>query len=360
MKLAWKEISYNKKKYLLIELILILMIFMVIFLSGLANGLARAVSAGIENADAKYYIISGDAENLITVSSLDQEVLEQVKNSTDSKVTTLDIQRMHLNRKEDTLKLDVTYFAINPEEFLNPEVRTGDKLSNDIHTIVLNDSFQEEGIKVGDIVEDSVTGIEMTVVGFTKDEMYGHTAVGFISTDTYTDLRKAVNPMYNIKYHAIAVQGNDVSGIKLSGIDIVEKETIVDNIPGYKAEQTTIRMILWVLVFVSAAILGVFFYIITLQKRREFGVMKAIGINMGEIATMQISQVLMLACFGMGLGNVLAFGMASMLPNSMPFYLKLQDAAMVSLTFIIIAIACSLISTQKIAKVDPVTVIGGN
>jgi putative ABC transport system permease protein len=286
--------------------------------------------------------------------------LDQVKASTSSKVTTLDIQRMNLNKKDDSAKLDVTYFAINPEEFLNPKAIEGYKLSKDKHSIVLNDSFQEEGIKVGDAVKDSASGIELTVVGFAKDQMYGHSPVGFISTDTYTDLKKAVNPMYEVKYHAIALQGEDVSGIKLKGTDIVNKATIVENLPGYKAEQMTIKMILWVLVFVSAAILGVFFFILTLQKRKEFGVMKAIGVRMGEIAGMQLSQVLMLAGFGIILGNALAFGMSSVLPKSMPFFLKYTDAGVISGAFIVIAMICSLASTREIAKVDPVMIIGGN
>ncbi|WP_234118663.1 ABC transporter permease [Clostridium hydrogenum] len=360
MKLAWKEISYSKKKYALIEMILVMMIFMVIFLSGLANGLARAVSAGIENADALNYVISSDSENLINVSSLDQDLLKKVKNSTSSKVTTLDIQRMDLNKKGDTKKLDVTYFAINPDEFLNPNVIEGKKLSDKINSIVLDDSFKDSGIKIGDIVKDSSTDIELTVVGFSKDEMYGHSPIGFISTATYTELRKSVNPMYQVKYHAIAVQGNDVNKIKLNGVKVVDKATIVENIPGYKAEQMTIKMILWVLVFVSAVILGIFFYIITLQKHKEFGVTKAIGMNMLEIAITEISQVLILACSGVVIGNVLAFGMAEVLPRSMPFYLKASDAAMVSLAFILISIVFSLVSIREIAKVDPITIIGGN
>lgn len=39
---AWKELTFYKKKYLLIELLIIVMMFMVVFLSGLANGLGRA------------------------------------------------------------------------------------------------------------------------------------------------------------------------------------------------------------------------------------------------------------------------------------------------------------------------------
>ena len=58
------------------------MIFMVVFLSGLANGLGWAINASVEKTDAEYFIMSTDAEKLISVSNVDTEVLEQVAERT--------------------------------------------------------------------------------------------------------------------------------------------------------------------------------------------------------------------------------------------------------------------------------------
>lgn len=360
MKLAWKEIRYNWKKYLFIEILLVLMIFMVMFLSGLANGLARAVSSGIENMDASYFVVSSDAEKLITVSNLSSKAADQVKSAASGKTAALDIQRMNLNKKGEAEKLDVTYFAVNPDEFLNPAVIKGDKLTGEAHTIVLDEAFEEDGIKTGDVLVDSASGLELTVTGFTKDAMYGHTPVGFISTDTYIDIRTSLNPGFQAGYHAIALQRDALAGKTIDKAEVVSKGDIISHIPGYQAEQTTINMILWVLVFISAAILGVFFYILTIQKHKQFGVMKAIGMRMREIAGMQFSQVLLLACFGLVCGNLLAFGMAGILPKSMPFYLNQMNALIISLAFATISLLCSLLSVGKIAQSDPVKIIGGN
>lgn len=71
MNLAWKELVYGKKKYILIELLIILLVFMVLFLSGLAEGLGRAVVSGIDDMDADLFLLSDSAESLITISELD-------------------------------------------------------------------------------------------------------------------------------------------------------------------------------------------------------------------------------------------------------------------------------------------------
>ena len=362
MKLAWKEIRHSAKKYLLIESILVLMIFMVVFLSGLANGLGWAISASIEKTDANYFVISTDAEKLISISNVEKDALDQVASQTKDNVTNLSIKRSNINTLTDEKKLDITYFSIDPKSFLSPDVTEGEMLSESVieYSVVLDDSFQEQNIAIGDVVEDSVTGLPLTVVGFAKDEIYGHSPVGFIKADTMKALNTELNSSYIEKYNAIAVQGTDIDNINVKGLEVLDKETIINNLPGYSAEQLTIKMILWVLVVISAAVLGVFFYVITIQKQKQFGVLKAIGMKMSELTRYIMSQVLILSMIGVIIGNLLSVGMASMLPSSMPFILKTPMVVIISIVFIMISILTSFISIRKVAKVDPIVIIGGN
>lgn len=362
MKLAWKEIKHNISKYLLIESILVLMIFMVVFLSGLAKGLGWAISASIEKTGAENFVMSTDAEKLISTSNIDAKVLEEVAAQTKDEVSNLSIKRSNINTLTDEKKLDVTYFAINPESFLAPEVADGETLSKASaeHPILLNDTFKDENINIGDEIEDSVTGLKLTVVGFVEDELYGHSPVGFIDTDTYTALNLLINPSYTEKYNAIAVKGTDIENIKVKNLEVVDRATVINNLPGYSAEQLTIKMILWVLVAISAAILGVFFYVITIQKQKQFGVLKAIGMKMSELAAYIIHQVLILSMIGVLIGNGLAIGMASMLPSSMPFNLEIPSVIIISIVFMVICLLTSLVSIKRVAKVDPIVIIGGN
>ena len=359
MNLSWKEIKHNKSKFLLIEIIIILLIFMVVFLSGLANGLARAVSSGVENTNAAYFVVNEDAKDLITGSQLDVDVLKEVDNATSGNIAALNIKRTSLNAVDSDSKYDITYFAIDPSSFLNPAVTNGEMLAGD-NQIVLDESYEDDNLQVGDKVEDSSTGVEMTVVGFTKDRTYGHIAVGYMTLATYDDIATVINPSYTSFYNAIVVQDQEDFNLATSNLEIASKDTIVANLPGYASEQNTIRLILWVLVIVSGAILGVFFYVLTIQKLKQFGVLKAIGMKMSELTKLLLAQILTLALSGIIIGNAIAFGLAMMLPSSMPFYLKTTDVILVSIVFVVIAIIFSLLSIQKVAKVDPIIMIGEN
>lgn len=148
--------------------------------------------------------------------------------------------------------------------------------------------------------------------------MYGHTSVAFISTDSYTSIRTSLNPLYTVSYHALVANDDAVLTLDLDGMNIDDKQTIIENIPSYSAEHMTITMVVWLLVLISSVIIGVFYYILTIQKEKQFAVMKSLGVTMGQITCMIVNQVCLVACFGAIIANLLNLGMSCMLPQTRP------------------------------------------
>ncbi|MDO4432837.1 MAG: ABC transporter permease [Aerococcaceae bacterium] len=364
MKLAWKEIRHQVKKFLLVEILIFLMMFMVIFLSGLTQGLGRATSAQIDNYGDVQYILTEDAEGIIPFSSLEDKQREAVNNLADQKALPIAISRSGISFEASEGKKDVTYFVVENDSFLAPKATDGENLSSQVGGIVLDSSFEAKGLKIGDIVIDSATEYTLTILGFTKDAMYEHSNIGFITPATFEELKKVSNPQYEWQPQAYVLtetlSNNDKTSLEDVSLAVLSKQEVISKIPGYAAEQLTLTTITWVLILVSAAILGVFFYILTLQKLKSFGVLKAIGMSMGEITRIQLVQIFILGLIGVSLGAFAAWSMAQFLPSSMPFYLKNQDIVMVSASFIAISVLSGLLSVWKIRQVDPVHVIGGS
>lgn len=368
MFLAWKELRHNKVRYALIIVLLTLMLFLVLFLSGLAKGLSAATSSAIDNASADYYILDDSADNLITRSSLDSSELDKIKGFTEA-VTPINLYRSAATKNEDTTKLDLTYMGIDTNDFLMPEVIEGKAIDSQ-GQIILNNSFKEEGFVLGDKVKDAQTGYEMEVVGFTKNQMYGHSSIGVISLQDYEEIQKLYTGRDTITNQGAAIElkgsGKTLEEIEsfvetdLSGTVLLSKSEIISNIPGHSQEQSTIMMILVFLLLISSFIVGVFFYVTTMQKIPQFGVLKAVGAKMSTLAWSLASQVLLLSGISMIIGNILTFGMASALPATMPFVLSPVNAAVVSVLFILISLLTSLFSVGKVARVDALTAIGGN
>ena len=361
MKLAWKEIRYFKHKYLLIEAILILMIFMVIFLSGLTNGLGRAVSAAIDDQEVTTYLLSDEATGILSASSVDRDVYEDLLKE-GSAVSPFNVQRSSIIGGDGGDKLDIQWLALEEKSFLYaPLAKGSDDLGMNeegIYGVVIDGSFQDDGIKLGTLVEESASGMILEVRGFVDQAQYAHSAVGYISLDAFKAINKRLNPNYVVQYNALAFQ-NETPDL-MDGYTIYNQEELIQKIPGYAAEQTTLQMIQWVLLAISAAILGVFFYVITLQKLKQFGVLKAVGMSMRQIRKMLLSQIFLIGGIGVVTGTSLALLFSMALPNSMPFYLESVKIVVIMILFLVVSIVTGLFSIVTVGRIDPMTIIGGN
>lgn len=374
MFLALKELKHNKARFSLIIGILTLIIFLVLFLAGIAKGLSAATVSTVENSKANYYILSDSADKLISRSSFTDDDVTNLNNSNElielnGNATPINLFTSNFTMDSLDKKTNIVYLAIDPSAFLMPKVIDGNTLNNN-NEIVLNNSFKEDGFEIGDIIKDSASDLELKVVGFTKNQMYGHMSVGVISLDTYKEMMtSATGKEYN-NFQALAIDmdkstenQDSLTSFVNDNLDkkvLLTKADVIKNVPGYSAEQGTIIMMLVFLLIISSFIVGVFFYITTMQKLPEFGVLKALGSKMSTLASSLTSQVFMLSVISMVIGNILTFALASMLPASMPFVLSSRDAALVSILFIVIALLSSLFSIKKIRKVDAISAIGGN
>jgi putative ABC transport system permease protein len=368
MFLAWKELKRNKTKYGLIMAILVLVIFLVLFLAGLAKGLSAATSSAIDNSAANYYILDDSSDNLITRSSLTEEQFKKVQ-AFAREAAAINLQRSAAKKENEETKMDITYMAVQLSSFMMPEVIEGNAVQGE-NEIVLNNSFKEENLKVGDKLFDAASGLEMTVVGFTEHQMYGHSSIGVISLDTYAKLQEMIKGKQEKTYHAFALsmknseenhqQIQEFLASELKGTMVSTKREIISDIPGHAQEQTTILTMLGFLLVISSFIIGVFFYVTTMQKIPQFGVIKALGAKMSFLTKSLLAQVVILSGISMLIGNLLTFTMASFLPASMPFTLTYTDAAFVSALFIVISIFSSVFSIARVGKVDAISAIGGN
>lgn len=354
MFLAIKELLYYKKKYLLVTTILILLIFMVLFLAGLANGLSRASGSIISDSKATNYVISDDADNQLNRSIITKEEFNKVKELNNS-ATPINLQRTTIQKENSSLKIDCTYLAIDPNSYMMVDIYKGKPLT-DKNQIILSKSLLDEGINIGDIIKDTTTKTELTVVGFTYNESFSYSPIGVISLDTYQQFSK----INTTTYQAIALNNNKLDKVKnISNLKVLSSAQITTNIPGHKEQQLTINMILIVLLLVSAMILAVFFYIITIQKLSQFATLKAIGTSMKKLSAMIIYQVLMIAGISVIIGDLITIAMGLVLPNKMPFTLPINQILLISLAFLLISIVSSLFTLKKVSKVDPIIAIGG-
>jgi putative ABC transport system permease protein len=98
---------------------------------------------------------------------------------------------------------------------------------------------------------------------------------------------------------------NGLSNTNASSIFEIKAE----NIPRYKEEQGTLTMIIAFSLVITSLLIVVFFYVITLQKTQQLGVLKVIGTKNSYLAYDLVVQAVFLSVVALlvGTGLTLAF-----------------------------------------------------
>ena len=112
------------------------------------------------------------------------------------------------------------------------------------------------------------------------------------------------------------------------------------------------------LILITAFVLGIFIYVLTIQKTSMFGVMKAQGISNGYIGASVIIQTLLLVGFGIIIGLGLTALSGIFLADIIPFAVNVLFYAVITAAFIIFALLGALFSVNAVLKIDPLEAIG--
>ncbi|MEK4661726.1 ABC transporter permease [Priestia sp. FSL H7-0729] len=372
MYLAIREMRYAKGRYALIATIMVLVSFLVLFVTGLAQGLAYDNAASVKNMAATHFVLEQDSNHRFTRSQVDQDQLDQARSVVGQEnAEPLGVKMTTVSPMGDTKKIDVTLFMVNPEGWLAPAVTEGTPITDQTKgQVVVDHKLSESGVTSGTVLVDQASGMEWTVGGFVQNESFSHSPVVFMNEQEWLTLQggsrttqgsadTSVNaPIYN----AIAVKdaGEQVDGLSaaMPDTEVITKSDAVSAIPGYKEEQGSLLMMIAFLYVISAFVLAVFFYVITIQKTSQFGILKAIGTRNGYLAGSVSLQVFILSVGSLVISVLLVRLFESILPASMPFQLGLSTLALTCVLFILMSVAGSLFSVWKVTKIDALDAIG--
>ena len=135
-------------------------------------------------------------------------------------------------------------------------------------------------------------------------------------------------------------------------------DDFIFNLPGYRPQVLTFSLMIGFLIGIAAFVLSIFIYILTMQKKSIFGVLKAEGISSAYIGRSVMVQVLIIATIGLLTGLALALATGLLLADKVPFQVNILFFAGISLLFLACALLGGIASVRSVAKIDPVEAIG--
>ncbi|NHM91484.1 MULTISPECIES: ABC transporter permease [Staphylococcus] len=348
MFLAWNEIKRNKLKFSLIVGVLIMVSYLLFLLSGLANGLMNMNREGIDKWHADAIIMNDNANQTIQQSKFKTS---DVPNDFKEKAT---LKQTAIIASNGRTEENALLFGVAPQSFLIPRIIDGKSFQKE-NEVVIDASLKEKRFKVGDTIDLAQSDETLKVVGISESAKFNASPVLFANDATIAK----INPMLTKEVtNAIVVKDPNWQQVKLdSKLEVIKINSFIENLPGYQAQNMTLNFMIVFLFAISATVVGIFLYVMTLQKTHLFGVLKAQGFTNSYLAKMVIAQTFILASIGalIGLGLTMLTGV--FLPTAVPVKFDAITLAIFAIVLIVVSLLGSVFSVLSIRKIDPLKAI---
>ena len=355
MFLAWKEIKHSKAKFGLIMAVVVLVSYLVYFLTSLAYGLASSYTNGVTKWQADEIVLTVDSNNNVMMSFM-REVDYNAIDVGDGEKAKLGlfpavIKDADLTNQEDT-RQEIYVFGIEDSSFIAPkEVPVAGLQDNEV---VADSELQDLGFEVGDDILVAGSSLQWTIVAFTEKATYQTAPILYTNLNTWKQLRYSAVPFE--VFSAVVIKGEVTSSSDT--LQVYSIGDFISNLPGYNAQVATFSIMIGFLIIIVAFVLGIFIYVLTIQKSSMFGVMKAQGISNAFIGNSVVQQTVIITGIGVLAGLILTLISGFFLGGFVPFAINPFFYAGITVAFFLFAILGGLFSVRAVLKIDPLRAIG--
>lgn len=146
-----------------------------------------------------------------------------------------------------------------------------------------------------------------------------------------------------------------------TAVDAITKDRFVDN--NTNIVRDTFLPIILVLLFIGIAVgmtvIGLTIFTSTIEKAREYGVLKAIGVSNRQLYTVVLGQAVTAAVLGYLVGAGLALAVGTAAGRFVPEFIteiRWFDAAWIFAVTLAMAVVSSLLPVRRLARIDPAEV----
>ena len=369
MFLALREIRHEPVRFGLIISVITLVAYLTFFLASLAIGLAHLYRAGIDGWNSGSVVITDASNENLSASRLSDEQLSAAKDlaqehgtTASTLMSTAAVAQVPAVKDEDgkALRDDVFAFGIDLDGELSPVVTSGRSISDPTREILVDDSLEANGFKTGDTLRLLGSDHDWTIVGLTHDTTFQSAPVVTLDGQALsqygpTSLSPAVSAV--VFKADLTTDGKAMQSAQDAGLTILTSEDLVRTLPGYSAQVLTFSLMIGSLILIASTVLGIFIYVLTLQKRPVLGILKARGVPTGYLVRSGCAQTLVLSVIGIGIGLLLTVATSLVLPRAVPFRLSGLLDLLIAAAFVLVSVIGGLISVRVVSRIDPVEAI---
>jgi putative ABC transport system permease protein len=380
--LALKELLGSKVKFGLIAAAIGLVVSLTLLMSAMSEGLITGMTGAKGSLEGDALVFQRDTQSAMERSLLNSEDLRTIA-ETPGAAKSYGVGHAMISAEAGAETFDARVFGLEAAFDQLPLVEG--RYPAAYGEAIVDETARSDGIEVGDTVQLSPAGGDLTVVGFTRNRRYVMAPVFFVDMQTWSDVYAAsvmgsapdestagatVNPQGDGRSDRLDGAAS-IAAVSLEpGVTIKEFQALLGDDYEVVTPKAAARsgngmpvMILAVngiqvvSLLIGAMVIGIFFYITTLHKTTQIAAIKALGASGGYLYGQLVLQIAVLVTVAAAVGIALALGAGASMPPAMAFDPQAGRWTLSLVAVYIMALLGSLFSLRSILKVDPATAL---
>ncbi|MHB8791734.1 MAG: ABC transporter permease [Thermoleophilia bacterium] len=338
-------------------------ILLIIVLLAVYTGSLRQMSAYVDNVDADLWVAQAGSPDMLHSFSVVPESLvgelSKVEGVSDVWPLTSRTTLVDIGEKKNSLIL----VGYQPGGAGGPwKMSEGNSEPGPGGIVADKVTMKTNGLELGDTIE--ADGQQYEIVGVSEDTSIMVAQYAFVDIE---QAKKALGP-------------NRINFILVNVDDPAARDRIKDEIQAAHPQQTVftqeqfssnnaaviregilpvLAVVVVIAFIIGVAIVGLVVYSATLEKYREYGVLKAVGASGPTLYKIVLEQSLLSALLGYAVGAVASFGVARIVSRivvQISVAFTWQHFASAFVAAIVMSVIASYVPARKINRIDPVIV----
>lgn len=363
MSLARRNLFQNKTRLSLSIGGVALAVMLILILNGFLDGMYRQITSYLDNSPGLLVVAQEDVVNLLGATSLlPGGIVSQVEalRGVDEAIPILSqfvILDLH-GKKQPTYMV-----GYDPDQGGGPwELFAGRQPRAKREMVFDRVLADRHGLKLGDTVE--VLGKDFTIVGLSSGTTSWMTSFFFLRKEAAEDLLLApgatsyllLTTSAGANLDDILLRLNNLSGVNA----LTKKEMAANDLKLFaKVFSAPLKLMVAIAFLVGTMIVGLVIYTITVERQREYGVIKAIGAANRVLYQVVLTQALAAALLGTITGVLLAYSVSRWIMTARPQFLIVfdpYDVGWALLAGLGMALAAALFPARVVAGLAPAEV----
>ena len=363
MSLARRNLFQDKTRLALSISGVALAVALILILKGFLAGMNRQITSYLDRSPGSIVVAEEDVVNLLGATSLLPEGVDQRAENIRGVEKVIPILSQFIILDLHEKKQPAYMVGYDPEQGGGPWQLVAGREPRSKKEMVFDRVLAERhGLNLGDQVE--VMGQDFTIVGLSSGTTSWMTSFFFVrKQDAENTL---LNPGATSFLLLTTSEDADIDKIlkKLNSFSdvnaLTKKQMAANDLKLFaKVFSAPLKLMVGIAFLVGTMIVGLIIYTATVERQREYGVIKAIGAKNRFLYQVVLAQALFASIAGSALGILLANGAAQWIMSARPQFLivfDLVDSGQALFAGLGMALIASIFPTRVVASLAPAEV----